>query len=414
MAPGLEMEFGKGHSKNVMLAITGVSEGEVCGVRDYAKILASQMGSRGYEARVFWPDTSNSSTGGLFGKFLNSTAQCRSGDTVAKACEAEVILYNYSVFAGSWHGVPTSVPLLAWRLWKAPSAVVLIGHEMVYPWWRRGWRGFIHAVAQRTVLLPLVAASTVVVVTTEERRNWVRTRRWLPSRPVVWAPVFSNVPVRSKASSTLRSAFRTVGVFGYGHESQNREMVVRAVSRAASRLEGVQLVLIGGPGPCSTQGLAWRELAEATGCPYRFTGTLSPDELSRELSELAVFICFDDAGPTSRKTTLAAALAHAIPTIALDGPGRWAEMVDSGAVELSPPDAEALERALLRILTNSTRRERLGLAGRRFYDRRMAAEVVARQFVDVVAAAMHEREPGNRGRHAGSGREAIGSAGPAV
>lgn len=386
------------------LAILGISQGDICGVRDYATILASQMRVLGYEAQLLWSNNTPDSS---------PLGQVRLGELVARASDADVIVFNYSVFASAWHGVPISVPLLAWRLWKAPSAVVLVAHEMVYPWRRRGWRGFIHAMTQRAVLLPLVAASTAVVVTTEERRNWLRSRQWLPFRPVIWAPVFSNVPARSQASNTSGSTALRVGVFGYGHESQHRDVVVRAVSGAASRLEGVELVLIGGPGPLSTQGLAWQESARATGHPHRFTGTLSLDELSRELSELGVFVFFDDAGPTSRKTTLAAALAHGVPTIALDGPYRWAELVNSGAVELTAPDAQALERTLLTILTDSPSRERLGRTGRIFYERSMSAQVVARQLAGVIEAAICEHEPDEMSRHK-SGRDATRTEGPAV
>lgn len=404
MTPASRMAFSTERSNRITLAFLGFSQSEVCGVRDYATILAHQMRTLGYGARLFWYQTSDSSPLGLF----------RLGDVIRKVSEAQVVVFNYSVFAGAWHGIPISVPLLAWRLWKAPSVVVLVAHEMVYPWGRRGWRGFIHALTQRWALLPLVAASTVVVVTTKERRNWLRTRRWLPSRPVVWAPVFSNVPVRSQGSTAPRSASLTVGVFGYGHESQRRDVIVRAVSGAASRLEGVELVLIGGPGPCSTQGAAWQESARATNCPCRFTGILAPDELSRELSELGVLLFFDDAGPTSRKTTLAAALAHAVPTIALDGPNRWEEMVDSGAVELSAPNAKALESALLTVLTDCARRQRLARAGRRFYDRYMAVEVVARQLADAVVTAICEQERGDTGRYIRAGRHSTRSAGPAT
>lgn len=376
----------------------------MCGVRDYATILTAQFGTLGYDAQLFWSQTSD----------FSPVNQLMRTHMVARASAADVIVFNYSVFAGAWRGVPISVPLLAWRLWKAPSAIVLVAHEMVYPWRRRGWRGFVHALTQRAALLPLVAASTVVVVTTEERRNWLRARRWLPSRPVVWAPVFSNVPVRSTTAIRSRSVSRSVGVFGYGHESQHRDLVVRAVSGVASRLEGVELVLIGGPGPHSTQGLAWQVSARGAGCQYRFTGTLSPGELSRELSELGVFVFFDDAGPTSRKTTLAAALAHGVPTVALDGPGRWAEMVDSGAVELSAPDDTALERTLIAILTDSAKRDRLGAAGHRFYERLMADEVVARQIADAVEAALQRQESVQTGGHVPVSRDTPREAGPVV
>lgn len=382
------------HSNPLAIAILGVSQTEVCGVRDYAIILGNQLRSLGYEVSLLWADMSDHRTVGHFAL----------GDMIIRAADADIILLNYSVFAAAWHGLPLSVPLLAWRLWRAPSAVVIVGHEMVYPWRHRGWRGFIHATTQRVALLPLIAVSTLVVVTTEERRCWLRSRRWLPSRPVVFAPVFSNVPVRSQSGVSPNSPSLTVGVFGYGHESQHRELVVRAVAGVASILEGVELVLIGGAGQCSMQGITWQDSARASGCPHHFTGTLSPDELSRELSNLGVLVFFDEAGPTSRKGTLAAALAHGVPTIALDGPSRWREFVDSGAVEVTAPEAKALERHLLALLTDPVRRARLGKAARNFYDRCMTAEVVALEIADAIEAVMRTEVPGCIASHAMEGR----------
>lgn len=380
---GTEVVMADG-STTVTVIVTGVSQTEVCGVRDFALNLEPHLRVLGYDVRVVWLDAIGGSTIG-----------CRPvHEVVAKASDAQIIVFNYSVFACAWHGIPVLGPSLAWDLWRAKSGVVLVAHEMAYPWKRRGWRGLIHAVTQRLALLPLVAASTVVVVTTESRRGWLQSRTWLPFRPTLFAPVFSNVTVRGVRAQ--RSDSLPVGIFGYGHETERRGLVVQAVAYAASKLEGVELVLIGAPGPESAQGFAWQEAAQAAGCPYRFTGVLAPDELSHELSGLAAFVCFDDAGPSSRKTTLAAALAHGVPTIALEGPDCWEDIVTSMAVELVKPDVAALTEALLGLLTDSSRAEKLRTAGRDFYESSMAAEAVAARYAEAIQMALKGRSRRSR------------------
>ena len=47
---------------------------------------------------------------------------------------------------------------------------------------------------------------------------------------------------------------------------------------------------------------------------------------------------------------LGAALAHGIPTIALDGPERWQELAEADALEIVPPEEAAVAAALRQLL----------------------------------------------------------------
>jgi glycosyltransferase involved in cell wall biosynthesis len=68
----------------------------------------------------------------------------------------------------------------------------------------------------------------------------------------------------------------------------------------------------------------------------------------------------------SRKTTLAASLASGRPVLAVDGPQRWAELVEAGAAMIASPTADALADAIAVLLQDESARERLGARGQSF------------------------------------------------
>ena len=76
-----------------------------------------------------------------------------------------------------------------------------------------------------------------------------------------------------------------------------------------------------------------------------------------------------------------------MPTVALDGPDRWTDLLDAGAVERRAPRVEALSDAIIGLITDPDRRQRLGQAGRSFYQERMSARTVAGRVEEAIRAA---------------------------
>jgi glycosyltransferase involved in cell wall biosynthesis len=101
-------------------------------------------------------------------------------------------------------------------------------------------------------------------------------------------------------------------------------------------------------------------------------GPLPAQELSDELAACDVLLSCAGAGPTSRKTTLAASLASGRPVVAIDGPLSWAELISARAAEVVAPTREDLAAALEALLSDEQRREALGARGRAFADSRMS------------------------------------------
>lgn len=346
--------------------VAGRSTTSICGVRDYGAVLAQALRERGWKIRLRWEESADPRL--RAGTRLLQGVLAEIGDA-----EASVLVLNYSVFAFSYKGVPLGVPALARRLRNCGLPVVLVAHELAYPWGRRGLVGLIHAIAQRMALVPLVRACSALVVTTEERAEWLRSRWWLMRRPVTVAPVCSNLPTGARFPPP--AAGNRVAMFGYDRDRRIIGLVCAAVSRCRSD-PAPTVVLVGGPGAQSTCAARWREGAKRHGCTLEFTGVLAPEALAEVLARSEVVLFADRQGPTSRRGTLAAALALGCCVLAVAGPDTWSDLVEAGAVVAVEARPAALAGRLEQLLADPVLRASVGQRGAAFYATRMSPEVV--------------------------------------
>lgn len=372
--------------KGLIALVTGVSDASVCGVRDHARLLAAAMRDARHAVHLAWAE----SIGELRTHRLEAVASSR----------VDALLLHYSVFAFSRRGVPLGVPALALRLHRLGLPVVLFAHEYAYPWGRRGWRGATLALTQRIALFALFWASAAVVVTTDDRRRWLESRIWLPRRPVTVAPVFSTISRRPSCTQPIAGR---IGLFSFGAEGIERDLLMGAVSDIARRRPGTHLALIGHPGPDSDVGEQWRQAAEAIGCPVVFTGIADEAEISRHLTSCEVMVFADPAGPTSRRTALAAAMTHGRAVVALDGPQTWPRLAQEEAVALVPATREALGNALGRLLDQPTARTALKQNARAFAERHLSVTAAAHTVSAAIQAAL-DHKAGSPGHTTGPAR----------
>lgn len=359
------------------ILVSGISTAEVCAVRDHATLLSHAVAIQGAGVDTVWLDVVD---GGC--------ATLRMARLLYRRCRGEpldAVLLHYSVFAYASHGMPLGVPLLALVLRRIDAPVILFAHEFAYPWGRRGWRGLVHAASQRIALVSLLLSADAVVVTTPDRVHWIQTRWWLPRRPVACAPVFPTITPCS-SGRLVEEVVGRVGILGFGAENLAAELVTAAIEHAAREVEGAHLLLIGAPGEESAAGQRWCRAAEAAGCALSFTGVLDRAQASRELSACQVVIVADLAGPTSRKTSLAAALAHGRAVIALNGPQVWTELVKERAVVLAEAAVAPLAERLASLLSDDADRKAIGGRGLAFADRHMTPEHAAGIVCEEVSA----------------------------
>jgi len=108
--------------------------------------------------------------------------------------------------------------------------------------------------------------------------------------------------------------------------------------------------------------------------------------VSRQLAACEVIVFPDPSGPSSRKTSLAAALAHGKPVVALDGAQTWRELVDAGAVVVGANrDAMAVE--LGRLMCDRDARSDLGARARAFSEGRLSAELSAKTVLKAITGS---------------------------
>jgi glycosyltransferase involved in cell wall biosynthesis len=351
------------------LLLIGASTEAVCGTRDYARTLEAPLRRAGADVRTLWWERGRHP----LSDWLEAVH--------AAAAESDAVLWQYSVFTYASRGLPTLVPRVL-RALRTTTPLITVFHELVFPWGTNGVRGAVHAVSHRAALVPILRASRGVVVTTEERRAWLESRPWLPSRPVRFLPVVSNVATSDGAPDGCSSV--RVGVFGFRRVALPVETIVDAVRRVPD----AELVMVGAPGAQSVEADRWRSAA-GEDTRIRFTGVLDAAPLAAELAALDIVVFPDPVGPTTRRGTLAAALAHGKPVVAFDGPQTWSAFVRDNALLAVRPTADALAGALDRLAGDRDLRGEQGRRAQRFHDSHLSPDVVARGLVDFACEVAH-------------------------
>lgn len=367
-------------------AFVGMSAGETSGMRDHAALLAQALAPEGVSCSMHWLAREHESLG---------AARAETGAWARRLREEllrerpDVVLLHYSPFAYSYRGVPLLLRSTLAALREARAPVVTFMHECAYPWRAGDWRGNLWAATQRAALIEVMRASRAAVVTTDFRAEWLGSRRWLPRMPLALAPVFSTLPPPGSGQHPERR--NLVGLFGYAFQGAAVALVLDALGLLERRGIEVRLLLLGAPGPASAAGETWLAGARERGIDslLSFTGRLPAQELSDALARCDVLLFSAAAGPTSRKTTLAASLASGRPVLATDGPRRWSELIERDAAALAAPTASALADALAAMLADEAAGDALGRRGRAFAGERMSlarsAAVVAGLFEEVLS-----------------------------
>jgi hypothetical protein len=360
------------------VAVVGASLGTTCGVRDHARLLAAAMEADGSQCSMHWLTRGAATLSGARAEVGTWT------QALGAALErepAQAILLHYSVFSYSHKGLPLFVHPVVSTLRGARLPIVSVMHELAFPLRKGGVRGEVWALTQRAALIELVRACSSIVLTADFRARWLASRRWLPSRPLELAPVFSNLPAPTPAPRPARD-FRLVGLFGYRYDGAAIARVLDALGLLRAHDADVRLRLLGGPGPASASGAEWIAAAASRGLAgtLSFSGTLPAQQLSDQLAACDVLIFADTPGPSSRKGTLAAALASGRPLVATAGHRGWSELTRQDAARVVARDAQALAAAVDELFADEPEREALGVRGRAFAEREMGL----RRTVEVV------------------------------
>lgn len=374
------------------LAVVGMSIRATCGVRDHATLLAAALERDGHPVSMHWLTRQQLP---LRAASSEVRAWCAQLAGQLRDRRADAVLLHYSPFSYAYRGVPLFVRPSLRALDSAELPILCMAHELAYPWRREGLRGRLWAITQRVALRQLLRSSAGVIVTADFQRDWLTSSRWLPARPTLMAPVFSNLPAPLARHDGGHEQAR-IGLFGYAYQGSEMAVVLDALALLRAREVSFRLALLGAPGRNSSAAEEWLAAGRErdVGDRLEFRGPLPAQELSDELACCDVLVSCARLGPSSRKGTLAGALASGAPVVALDGPLRWRELVQAEAVLVVAPTAQALAGALQALLADERQRKALGARGRAFAESHMG---IGRTKDAVLALLAQAAAPTGRG-----------------
>lgn len=367
-------------------AVVGVSVSGTCGVRDHAALLAQGLEAGGTAAcSMHWLTRDG---GTLRAARAEVSAWTEGLADELRRGGAEAILLHYSVFSYSYRGLPLFVHPVMSALRRSRLPLVAVMHELAFPLHKGGARGAVWAGSQRAALMEVVRGCSAIALTADFRVRWLESRRWLASRPLALAPVFSNLPAAVSAPRPQRP-FRLLGLFGYRYEDGAIALVLDALALLRGQGGDVRLRLLGGPGSASSSAASWLQAARSRGLAgaLSFSETVPAQDLANELAACDVLIFADTPGPSSRKGTLAGSLASARPLVATDGHRAWARLLTLGAARVVERSANALAEAVSALLADERECEALGARGREFAEQEMSLARTVEVVEGMLAAA---------------------------
>ena len=254
--------------------------------------------------------------------------------------------------------------------------VEIMVHEAFLAFWEGTWKQDLAAAIHRLMTSILLQAARGVWVSTPK---WIDT--WKPYAfgrriPFRWLPIPSNVAVIHDpiGISAIHKRYAAGGIL-LGHFGTFGSFITNLLRHMLPPLltenQDLSLLLIG-PGSESFRN-EMVQLRPDIGSRISAVGYLaaSDPELSRHISACDLMIQPYADGVTSRRSTIMAALSHALPTITTSGRLTEPFWSESQAVGLHPADDMLCFRELVRSLTeDGDQRKRLGERGRTLYEER--------------------------------------------
>jgi glycosyltransferase involved in cell wall biosynthesis len=349
------------------------------GVGDYTALLAAGLAGAGDRVHVWYPASTigaveGSDTGVIVHQLPDRFGRrSRAALAAALAADPGVLVAQYVPGAFGARGL--NVPFCRWlaRLRRAGADIRIMFHEpFFYFGLARPWRN-LHAVVQRAMAAILLRAGTRVYYSTE---TWTRLLApYGPQAAVEVLPIPSTIPVNvpieliAQAWTQRRGSF-VIGHFGtYGdHVGSELREILPALVR---RLPDARVLLIGSGGESFAKALppGVRDRVDAT-------GRLSGADAAAALRACDLIVQPYPDGVTTRRTSVMAALATAVPVLTTDGPLTEPVWAQTSAVALAPAgDATVFVETAAGLAADRAARTALGARGRALYDGQFALGV---------------------------------------
>jgi glycosyltransferase involved in cell wall biosynthesis len=263
------------------------------------------------------------------------------------------------------------------RLRKAGTRVVVVFHE-----YQLDRKRTLRRIAARAVLRLLARAvsarADVLVATHEFVAGWLRRSGLNPRAAVSVIPVGSNIMQEADAGTPSGEA-----VVLFGQPAGLRADYVRSAA-AALRASGRPALRW----CCRDADEAWQWLRanRVPGGDVHVVAGLGDRALSRELGSAGIAFAPIVDGVSTRRTTVAAYLQHALPVVGTAGRATDPLYAHSAAFALVPiDDGAALPDLLLALLDDRAQRERMSREARRLFDEHLAWPSLARRYAALAS-----------------------------
>jgi glycosyltransferase involved in cell wall biosynthesis len=290
------------------------------------------------------------------------------------------VILQYNPFSFGRRGfAPDLVRALATL--RRRSRLVVLVHERYVD--AVGYKGTLMSTWQRAQLAAVCALATRTLVTVAAYRD----SPWVPHlKHAGVLPVGSNVPdMRHRRQETREGLFGrdptfVVATFGQRHPGRQTAYVAEAMHSLRSRLAGgVMFLNLGATAP---------RVPMPAGVSVIEPGSLDDGGTAELLSAADLFLAPFVDGVSTRRTTVMAALQHAIPVVGTRGSLTDGSLaLDAGLVLADGGCSEKFVLAATQLAESPEEARSVALAGRQLYEREFEWPVLARRLL----AELHSR-----------------------
>ena len=320
---------------------------------------------------------------------------------LARALDAfpgpRVIFIQYVPHAFGLRGM--NLPLVLWLAWRAcvrRDRLIVLFHEVAFPFQKGPIRHRVLAIVQQCMASLMAAVAWRILVTTTA---WLPRLRCVSNRVVTSLPVFSNLP-ESVAAEVVwgcrthwlqrTGANCLVGHFGtYGSGISN--LLLATIMQLSDKLAATTAFLLMGRGAAIWLQQASSALAERAACCHVV-------EDADRLALATTLAACDTAlqpypdGITTRRTTAMSALSLDVPLVSNDGPLTdpcWRTDLPCARLAATP-DGAALATSLAEVLQLPlAERVAAGAHGRAWYTVHASLAHAAKVVKQIVEECQH-------------------------
>jgi hypothetical protein len=349
------------------------------GVADYTELVAVALSGAGDEVHVWAPapGTAAVHTRRPPVPIIHSLPD-RFGPRSMKLLNAKMgsgkILVQYVPQAFGWRGM--NLPFCLWLQARARRQKLwVMFHEVAFSLNRRQpLRYNVLGVVTR-LMASIVARSADRIFVSIPAWETVLRKLSTITKPIVWCPVPSNIPVVDDPEGTMkirlrysRSGSRLLGHFGTYNEAI-AGMLEELIPDVLRTRTDASILLMG-----KNSDVFRSELGRRHGDVIDHvsaTGELSDRELSAHVSACDMMLQPYPDGVSARRTTMSALLAHSRAVVTTSGHLTEPLWLQSGAVALSPVgDRSSFLENVDRYLSDARARKQLGCLARSLYQER--------------------------------------------